>query len=134
MLELENGVGVLGDASYLAPESMGQSATPLYWRFAFHGTGGVLVCQTSPAECEVYSNAQSEKRVIKADGKSVDSLEGLTGQSYLDSMLAEIGGADPASLPLSTKEVLMTMRSTLWAQAAADQKLTGVDIPWAAGH
>ena len=29
MLELECGVGVMGDASYLAPESVGQGSTPL---------------------------------------------------------------------------------------------------------
>jgi hypothetical protein len=48
MLELENGVGVMGDASYLAPESVGQGSTPLYWRITFHGTEGVLVCQSNP--------------------------------------------------------------------------------------
>ena len=48
MLELESGVGVMGDASYLAPESVGQGSTPLYWRMTFHGTEGVLVCQSNP--------------------------------------------------------------------------------------
>ena len=46
-------------------------------------------------------------------------------------MLAEIGGADPSTLPLSTAEVIQTMRATLWAQEAADKNLSGVEIPWA---
>jgi hypothetical protein len=46
----------MGDASYLAPESVGQGATPLYWRMTFHGTEGVLVCQSSPvsASCDTW--------------------------------------------------------------------------------
>ena len=54
------------------------------WRITFHGTGGVLVSQsTSPAQVEIWSNSSDEKMTIPAS-KSVDSLEGLTGQSYLD--------------------------------------------------
>lgn len=99
MLELENGVGVMGDASYLAPESVGQGSTPLYWRMTFHGTNGALVCQSNPvrtdaekvsnsqclpvltridreqAEVTVWSNSATEEIVLQASA-SVDSLEG----------------------------------------------------------
>jgi predicted dehydrogenase len=46
MLELENGVGVMGDASYLAPESVGQSsASHGRWRhFQFVMLPPVHVC------------------------------------------------------------------------------------------
>lgn len=151
MLELENGVGVMGDASYLAPESVGQGSTPLYWRMTFHGTGGVLVCQTTPAECEVWSNSSDTPMIIPASA-SVDSLEGLTGQSYLDSMLAvrfilivlliclipgeqyasgqEITGAE-GPLALTTRDVMVTMRATLSAQAVADGEFGGgVNVQW----
>ena len=96
----------------------------------FHGTGGVLVCQSNPAECEVWSNSSTEKVVLPA-APSVDSLEGLTGQSYLDSMLAEIGGVAPEDLPLTTADVMATMRSTIMAQAVADGLHgKGVEVEW----
>ena len=56
---------------------------------------------------------------------------GLTGQSYLDSMLAEISGAPEDELALTTADVFATMRATLSAQAVADGQFgRGVDVKW----
>ena len=61
MLELEGGVGVMGDVSYLAPESIDQGGTPLYWRVTNHGTNGVLVSHGSPSTLVLYSNDNAVK-------------------------------------------------------------------------
>jgi hypothetical protein len=50
-----------------------QGDTPLYWRITYHGTGGVLVCQSKPATCEVWSNTSPDKITLAAS-PSVDSL------------------------------------------------------------
>jgi predicted dehydrogenase len=126
MIELENGVGVMGDVSYLDIDGR-QGSTSLYWRVVYHGTHGILVTQSSPATVEVYSNASAEKQTLAAEA-SVDSLEGLTGQSYLDAMLREIEGEPNQGL--TTAEVLQTMRATLSAQEAADGGVTGVAVKW----
>ncbi len=45
MLRMDNGGGVLGDVSYLAPEACGY-AVPQYWRMVFHGSGGAIEVQS----------------------------------------------------------------------------------------
>lgn len=135
MLELEGGVGVMGDVSYLAPESIGQGSTPLYWRVVYHGTGGVLVSHGAPSTLILYSNDRPEPQMIDPAGEKGTSAPTtptikLTGQPYLDALLKEIGGAPPESLSLTTADVIATMRATLYAQHVADNVAGGVDVPW----
>ena len=74
---------------------------------------------------------QEPETIVPEEVPRPEPAAGLTGQPYLDALLQEIRGADPASLSLSTAEVIATMRATLWTQRVADDGGHGVGVPWA---
>ncbi len=118
MAVLDNGGGVFGDVSYLMPDSFGYGH-PLYWRFEFWGSDGVLEIGAKRAGT-LWKNGEREARPLTAPAPS--------GVSYLDAFLNEIRGRR-APDQLTTDEVLDATRTTLLIQRAADEGLSGVDIP-----
>ncbi len=117
MLRLDNGGGVIGDVSYLAPDGCGYKV-PQYWRFTLHGSGGVAETATTARSVTVY--AQQAER-----GGRVRPARSQPG-GYFDSFLREVAGQRDG-LALSTPEVLASSRLALLAQKAADENLR--DLP-----
>ena len=109
MLELDGGVGVLGDLSYLGPDGQGYRV-PQYWRFTIHGDGGL-------AETAVHDNAV---RLWRGGAESGELFAPLAGEPdcYLDDFLTEIAGGTPRVL--SSSDVLRASRWALQSQHAAD--------------
>jgi len=103
MLRLENGAGVLGDFSYLAPDQCG-SEFGNYWRTSVHGTQGCV---------ETFSGA---RQVIVADDTSpspelITPADKVSG-GYLEDFLLEIDGASVEG-GLTTASCLETARIAL---------------------
>ena len=110
MLRMDNGGGVLGDVSYLAPDKV-RFKVPQYWRFTFHGPGGSIETTLSDPHVQVAAANQAELRKVPA--------EGAVPHSYFESFLREVTGEAGQRSP-STAEVLEAARVSLAAQAAAD--------------
>ena len=111
MLRLDNGGGVIGDVSYLAPDGCGYTA-PQYWRVTIHGDAGAA--ETSLAEGAVLLAKTDDKQFRRI------SLDPEKPAAYFDAFLAEIAGRT-GDLDLTTAEVLQSARVALTAQLAADQ-------------
>lgn len=117
MLSMNNGCGVLGDVSYLSPDSMGYHF-PLYWRFTFWGREGVLESTASSPEITLFRAGETQATPIRP--------EESPGGDYLHSFLREIDG-ETRDLSPSSAEVLESSRITLQTQYAADTQATNVD-------
>ncbi len=113
MLRLDNDGGVLGDVSYLTPESHGY-VLPAYWRFELYGSEGYAELCNTANTITVYHKDEKEPR-------NVPIGPGRPG-GYLEDFLSEIGGR-PNLDGLHTARVLESSRIVLQIQAAAD---TGV--------
>jgi len=111
MLTMDNGCGVLGDVSYMAPNSMGY-ATPFYWRWTFFGRNGIA---------EV--SQKSDGIIVALDGKkeleTLPATPGGTGD-YLRAFLDDVAGT-PQPDALDTATVIESSRTTLRIQKAADE-------------
>ena len=118
MLTMDNGCGVMGDVSYLAPDSQGYSMAP-YWRTTFWGEQGVIENNLSRKEVIIYRNGETAPRVIA-------NPQGMTG-GILDAFVREIRG-EARDLLLSTDEVLRASRLALLIQRAADGKSGGAPL------
>ena len=118
MLTLENGGGVLGDVSYLAPDSLGY-ALPQYWRMTFWGENGVLENTNGKQEVMLYKNGEQTPRAVPVNSAS--------SGGYLESFIREIRG-ETHNLSVSSSEVLDSGRITLMIQVAADRNLTNVPV------
>ena len=110
MLRLENGAGVLGDVSYISPDSFGYTA-PFYWRFNVWGNGGMLEASSNTTAITLYKAGDTASREIPLPA-------GRPG-GYLDSFLREIHG-ETADLHLSSADALRSTRLALAVQRAAD--------------
>ncbi len=110
MFTLQNGAGVICDVSYLIPDSFAYEM-PLYWRFTFWGTEGVLEATANSPGIHVYKNGEVKPRVVELP-------EGRPG-AYLESFLRETTG-DCNALHLSSADVLLAARDGLRLQQAAD--------------
>ncbi|HJN11772.1 MAG: Gfo/Idh/MocA family oxidoreductase [Pirellulaceae bacterium] len=110
MFRLENGAGVVCDVSYLTPDSFAYEM-PLYWRFTFWGSQGVLEATANSQGITVYKNGETEPRVAPLPA-------GQPG-AYLDSFLREISGQHD-DLHLSSADVLTAARTALALQKVAD--------------
>lgn len=117
MLTMRNGCGVIGDVSYLAPDSFGYSL-PQYWRVTLWGSDGVLEAGCVQKSPVLYRAGSKEPQQIEPDA-------GTPG-GYLQAFLDETGGAPSSDGALTTADVLRASRVTLLAQDAADQGLTNV--------
>jgi predicted dehydrogenase len=116
MLALDNGGGVLGDLSYLAPEGVGYSVEP-YWRVLVHGDEGSV---------ETHYNAEAVTLAAAGDVKQVPA-ESNDPTGCLDAFLDEIAGR-PHDGALTTSAVLDASRRSLLIQQAADRGRTNVPL------
>ncbi len=110
MFTLANGAGVICDVSYLSPDSFGYDM-PLYWRFTFWGSEGVLEATANSNRLTLYQNGEAQPRRI--------GLPAGRPGGYLDSFLQEVAGRGER-LHLSSSEVLAACRAALRLQQAAD--------------
>jgi len=118
MLTMANGGGVIGDVSYLSPDSFGYGL-PMYWRITLWGTGGVVEASSKVANPQLYRAGDKAMQEIQSD----PPLPGGYLQAFLDEIDGKTGGLD-----LTTAEVLRASRVTLLAQDAADRGLTNVPV------
>jgi predicted dehydrogenase len=118
MLELENGAGVLGDVSYLLPDSHGYSH-PYYWRFTFWGSKGVLETAYNSDCLTVSMLGESEPRSI--------ALAAGRPAGYLQDFIDDINGVGSAGAS-DTESVIASSLTTLRIQHAADAGLAHVDL------
>lgn len=117
MLTLNNGAGVLGDVSYLVPESFGYTL-PQYWRITCWGTAGVVEGGLNTPTL-LYRNGADTPEILPPPATS--------SGAYLTSFTAQIRG-ESAGVTLSTADVLEATRVTLTIQHAADHCLTEVTV------
>jgi len=117
MLRLDNGGGVLGDVSYLSPDSHAYKVD-VYWRYTLHGSEGLA--ETSATADGVTLSTDGGKR-----NEHVPPSQGRDG-AHLDDFLAEIRGEQTPSGALTTRQVLASARLALLAQQAADEGSCGV--------
>jgi predicted dehydrogenase len=112
MARLKGGAGVVGDVSYMAPDSQGYTM-PHYWRFTFHGEKGVLETSTTLPDVKLWIDGEKEARAV--------SFAAAKPGSHLDDFLADASGA-PIAGGLSTESVLEATRVALCMQEAANRK------------
>lgn len=110
MLTMDNGCGVLGDVSYLAPDSSWY-LLPFYWRLTFWGSKGALEVS---ATCDHASLALDGEDGVR----QVPLVEGTPG-AYLRAFARDIAGTTQEG-ELCTEGVLRVSRMALVIQAAAD--------------
>ncbi len=108
MLRLDNGGGVIGDVSYLAPNKCGYRA-PQYWRVTCHGDNGMIEA-TGDGQVLVATHEDDSPRGLPA----VADIPNLSFDSFRRDITDE-------SLPddLTTAGVLTASRHALLAQQAA---------------
>jgi predicted dehydrogenase len=118
MLTLENGAGVMGDVSYMMPDSSGY-ALPFYWRMTFWGRKGIL---------EIATNQEDVVLALDGEGglRHEPLLEGNPG-GYLRAFLHDVAGASGEG-ELCTADTLRAMRTSLLAQHAADRHIFDVRL------
>ena len=112
MLELENQAGVLGDVSYLSPDSQGYTV-PTYWRYTIHGTEGILETGMKVDEVRLWQNGREGVEIIvpepdRTDGVYLDFQNEVEGKSELCDLTAD--------------QIIASSRLTLQIQSAADRK------------
>lgn len=110
MLKLDNGCGVIGDVSYLAPTKCGFSGEQ-YWRICCHGSNGMAETCCSATAVKVATHADEKYREIPHIPQS--------GLVYLESLLVE-AGVNAGVPAITTQQVLTASRVTLEAQRKAD--------------
>jgi predicted dehydrogenase len=119
MLRMDNGGGVLGDVSYLAPDSSGYRI-PFYWRQTFWGDKGVLEV-SSTSDCVTLAlNGEEGVREVP--------LEAGTPAGYLRAFARDVAGRTKEG-ELSTEGVLRAARIALLVQSAADSGACHVPLP-----
>jgi len=118
MLTLENGCGVLGDVSYLTPDSFAYGL-PQYWRTTVWGADGMAETSYTSTAVTLYKNGDKEPRTI--------AVEEVAPGGYLESFLREARG-ETAGLDLTTERVLHVSRIALLIQEAADKGVTNVAV------
>jgi predicted dehydrogenase len=118
MLELDNGGGVLGDVSYLAPDGIAYSA-PQYWRITCHGSDGVL--EGNYGARQVYLATRADKAVRTIEAEADDAM------GRLNEFLAAVNRSSaPGSL--GTAELLTASRAALTIQQCADRGAYAADL------
>jgi predicted dehydrogenase len=118
MLTMDNGCGVLGDVSYMAPDSSGY-ALPFYWRATFWGRLGVIETAITAREVTVALNGEDGVR-------HEPLLEGNPG-GYLRSFMNDVDGRSSRG-ELCTEHALRAARIALTIQRAADTHTYDVSL------
>jgi predicted dehydrogenase len=109
MLRLSNGGGVIGDVSYLAPDSCGYSM-PNYWRITVHGSRGLLEISWNSAGVTAADD----------DSKGFETLPSGPGRpgGYLEDFLCELKG-QPRSDGITTESCFEATRLALQLESQA---------------
>jgi predicted dehydrogenase len=118
MLSMDNGCGVLGDVSYLAPDSQGYT-TPFYWRITLWGEKGILEFATTSDQITLALDGEEAVRQVPLG-------EGDPG-GYLRAMAADIAGT-LSDGQLSSQDALRAARLALTIQQAADTGACNVPL------
>ncbi len=118
MAVLKNGGGVLGEVSYLMPDSQGYTLPP-YWRLTLFGTQGVL--EVVPTRSTLWLARKGEQQMTE------QPPDEPSPGGYLNDFLDEIEGR-PNPDGLTTETVLRTTRIALLLQKAADESLTRLPL------
>jgi predicted dehydrogenase len=107
---LANGCAVMGDVSYISPDSFGYDL-PSYWRMTFTGTEAHVETGYNADRVTLYRNGARTAEELPLDPPR-------TG-GYFDDFLADLAGR-PHPDGLDTARVLESSRIALLAQQAAD--------------
>lgn len=110
MCTLNNGAGVMGDVSYLAPDSFGLRH-PYYWSFLIWGTEGFLDLNVVRGTLILCRNGDKEPVTLP--------LQEGDSAAYLKGFLLSVEGKTDPLLP-STDDVIKATRTALTIQAAAN--------------
>jgi predicted dehydrogenase len=118
MLTMNNGCGVLGDVSYMAPDSSGYTL-PFYWRITFWGRNGVIETANTAREVVVARNGEK--------GLHREPLAAGNPGGYLRSFIHDVEGHLDRE-ELCTESVLHGARIALSIQKAADTHTCNVSL------
>lgn len=118
MLTMNNGCGVLGDVSYLTPDSMAYK-NPQYWRITLWGSQGVLEGSITQSYLSLIINGDTQER------REVPAPNVPGG--YLNAFFHDIEGSG-ISGELDTMQVLDSARVSLQVQASADLGLCNYQL------
>lgn len=117
MLRLDNGGGVLGDVSYLAPDKCGYTM-PQYWRFTCHGSDGVVEVDGA-GHTMIATSRDEQPRPLDPEA----DLPGL----YFHAFRRDIDGISTAD-DLTTAQVLAASHLALRVQQAADEHTQNLSL------
>lgn len=113
MLTMENGCGVIGDLSYIYPDSYGYTI-PLYWRITLWGEKGVIESGYTWDHINLFTEGEVEVRRVEpctsVRGGAVEAMIRLINDSARDD-------------DYSTAEILEMSSFCLKAQEVADRGL-----------
>ncbi len=107
MLRMSDGVGVIADVSYAAPDSHGYSL-PFYWEFLIAGERGILRFHAESDGVELYQAGDTAVRKIPPVAAA---------QDYLDALLHEMVHGTTHE---ATEQALRSTAQTLQIQQQAD--------------
>lgn len=114
MLVLDGGAGVIGDVSYVAPDSF-RYGLPQYWRFTFWGERGLIEASINGSRLLLCRQGDDQPLEV---APAADRRGG-----YLDDVLAAVGSAAVAEQ--LRRDLLAATRTCLLAQQAADRGASG---------
>ena len=109
MLTMKNGCGILGDVSYLVPNTLGY-AHQLYWRMTFWGTKGIAEVAYNQDHILVAKNGDKELNKV--------ALPAGLPHNYLQAFIDDVNGTPQSEL--NTAVVLKSSKDSLEIQAVAD--------------
>jgi predicted dehydrogenase len=119
MLKLDNGGGVFGDVSYLAPDGIAYTA-PQYWRITCHGSDGLIEAKYMSPTVQLATSGDKTVQSIPCDA----SIENGRLPAFLEQIRGEANDG-----ALTTADVMRASRCALSIQHAADEQRTGVVLP-----
>ncbi len=111
MLTMENGCGVIGDLTYISPDSFGYTL-PLYWRITFWGEKGVIESGYTWDHINLFAEGEREVR-------RVEPCASIRGGA-IEAMMRLVNGS-PRDDDYSTVKILEMSRFCLKAQEVADR-------------
>lgn len=110
MMSLTNGAGVVGDVSYLSPDSQGYTV-PQYWRYTIHGNEGIIETGMKIDDIRMWRDGKQAVEVISPDA---DRPNGVY-EDFVREIMGKTADAD-----LSSVQVFASQRAVLTVQKAAD--------------
>lgn len=116
MLTMENGCGVLGDVSFVMPQSTGFKL-PYYWEFTLWGRKGILRLGLNRGTLDLVREGSTDVVAIPRRQDRVPD--------YFDHFMNELEGT-PTDLDTAT--ILEVTRKALLIQKAADENLRDLDL------